>query len=317
MELKVKNNKKRYSLFPIQYQDIWEMYKKSLAQLWVVEEADLSKDKFNELQENEKEYLKNILAFFTISDGLVIENIISNFMNEIDIMEVQFYYGQQNLIEQIHAEGYALLIDTYITNVNEKTELFDSMQTNVAVQKKATWAEKWISHPSFVHRLIAFACVEGLSFSSVFAGVFWYRSRNKMAGLGQMNQLILDDESAHYEFAVYLYNNYVKPEYKLSADEIKQIIIECYDVEKTFVEESMPAGLTGLTKDMMIEYVQYVTDIILKDFGLKTHFNAKNPLDYMARIGLTPKNNFFESRVGQYTRVEIPTDSSNLFDEDF
>lgn len=645
MYLKNKDIKKRYSIFPITHGDLWEMYKKAESQTWVAEEIDLSKDNFNELKDNEKEYLKNILAFFAISDGLVIDNIATNFMNEVDVLEAQYFYGHQTFIEQVHcvtedtliltkngnkkigdyvntkqnvwngsewstvdivetgiqdiyevmlsngmsikctnehefwlrignhrhpelckdvkyklkdieigniisnyelhnpislecyeklenpyvngffsadgsyanktprlvlfadkqklyhifeplitskkdrkdkftfyltnkvkdkffvpigsyslddklrwlegyldgdgcvnlnrdkeytsiqfsgininflkeiqlllielgciisikegrdehedvilgnlakckkqylgyisgnnvyklvtlgfnpkrlliktkkiisprptlirvekitklkekemtycfneplkhsavfngvltgqSNGYSLLIDTYIKNNKEKEDLFNSMETNPAVAKKVAWAEKWIQHPSFSHRLIAFACVEGISFSSVFSGVFWFRSRNKMSGLGGMNELILKDETAHYEFALNLYKNYVKDEYKINTLEISRIILECYDTEKTFIEESLPDGLQGLTKEMMIQYVKYVTDIVLNDFGCDREFNVNNPLDYMSRIGLSAKNNFFEKRDGEYTRLEIPTTNEGIFDTDF
>lgn len=316
MYLKTKEIDKRYSIFPIYYPDLWQRYEAVQDQLWTIKDVKLGEDKFDELTIDEKTYLKNILAFFTISDGLVLDNLAMNFMREVDIMEASFYYGNQILIEQVHAETYALLIETYISNLQERNDLFNAMQTNLAVQKKATWAENWISHPSFVHRLIAFACVEGLSFSSVFAGVFWFRSRNKMTGLAASNELIIRDETSHYEFAINLYNTLVKDEYKLSKEEIRQIVLECYDVEKIFVEESMPNGLIGLTKEMMIQYVQFVADIVLNDFGVSKEFNVSNPLEYMARLGLKAKNNFFEQRVGVYSKVEIPT-SLDIFDEDF
>jgi len=165
--------------------------------------------------------------------------------------------------------------------------------------------------------LLAFACVEGISFASVFAGVFWYRSRNKMPGLAAMNELILRDETFHYEFALKLYKNYLKDEYKLSKDEIRKIVLGCYEAEKVFIEESMPDGLQGLTKQDMVKYVQYVTDIVLNDFGCPVEFNVRNPLEYMSRIGLSSKNNFFEKREGEYTRVEIPTTIDGMFDEEF
>jgi ribonucleoside-diphosphate reductase beta chain len=318
MYLKNDNINKRYSIFPILHPDIWEnFYKKAEKQTWVAEEPDLSKDRFDELTPDERDYLKNILAFFTISDGLVIDNIATNFLNEVDILEAQYFYGHQTFIEQVHANGYSLLIETYIKDNREKEDLFNSMTTNPAVYAKASWAKDWIEHPSFAHRLVAFACVEGISFSSVFAGVFWFRSRNKMEGLSSMNELILRDETLHYDFAVHLYNNYLRDDYKLSKEELRKIILSCYEVEKVFIENSMPSGLHGLTKDMMIEYVQFVIDVVLKDFGCNTEFNVRNPLDYMARIGLSSKNNFFEQRIGQYTRVDIPVDTKGIFDDDF
>jgi len=317
MYLKNKTLTKRYSIFPIINDDLWQMYKKAESQTWVAEEIDLSKDKFDDLKDNEKIYLKNILAFFAISDGLVIDNLATNFLNEVELLEAQYFYGHQTFIEQVHANGYSLLIDTYIKNLHEKDELFNSMETNQAVAKKAEWAENWIQHPSFAHRLLAFACVEGIAFSSVFSGVFWFRSRNKMPGLGAMNELILRDETFHYEFALNMYKTYLKDDYKLSKEEIRNIVLSCYDVEKTFVEESMPDGLQGITKEDMLKYVQYVTDVVLNDFGCETEFKVTNPLEYMSRIGLSSKNNFFEKREGEYTRVDIPTSMDGIFEEDF
>ena len=317
MYLKGNTLKKRYSIFPIINQDLWERYKQAESQTWVAEEIDLSKDNYDELKDNEKLYLKNILAFFAISDGLVIDNLATNFLNEVEILEAQYYYGHQTFIEQVHANGYSLLIETYIRNLNEKEDLFNSMETNPAVYKKALWAENWIQHTSFGHRLVAFACVEGISFASVFSGVFWFRSRNKMSGLGSMNELILRDETSHYEFALNLYNNYLKNEYKLTKEELREIILGCYEAEVVFVNESLPDGLQGLTKDDMIKYVQYVTDIVLNDFGCKTEFNVNNPLEYMSRIGLSAKNNFFEQRTGEYSRVDIPTTIDGMFDDEF
>jgi len=313
MYLKDKALKKRYVIFPIIHNDLWQKYKGAESQTWVAEETDLSKDKYDELKDNEKQYLKNILAFFAVSDGLVIDNLATNFLREVEILEAQYFYGHQTFIEQVHANGYSLLIETFIQNLAERDELFHSMDTNVAVATKAEWAETWIQHPSFSHRLVAFACVEGIAFSSVFSGVFWFRSRNKMPGLAAMNELILRDETAHYEFALYLYNNYLKDEYKLSKDELRNIILGCYEVEKVFVENSMPDGLQGLTKNDMVKYVQYVTDIVLNDFGCEREFMVTNPLDYMSRIGLSAKNNFFEKREG----VDIPTSTEGIFEQDF
>ena len=317
MYLKSNDIKKRYSIFPVTHGDLWEKYKNAESQTWVAEEVDLSKDRFDELKENEKTYLKNILAFFAISDGLVIDNLATNFLNEVEILEAQYFYGHQTFIEQVHANGYSLLIETYIKDLEEREALFNSMETNIAVNKKATWAENWIGHPSFGHRLVAFACVEGISFASVFSGVFWYRSRNKMTGLAAMNELILRDETTHYEFALNLYKNYLKDEYKLSKDELRNIILSCCDVEKAFVEDSLPDGLQGMTKEDMVRYVQYVTDIVLNDFGCKPEFNASNPFEFMARIGLSAKNNFFEQRVGEYSRVDIPSSMEGVFDDEF
>lgn len=318
MHLRNNDLTKRYSIFPVTHQDIWEFYKKAEKQTWVAEEIDLSQDKFEDLSTDEKTYLKNILAFFAISDGLVIDNLATNFLNEVDVLEAQYFYGHQTFIEQVHANLYSLFIDTYIKDGQEKLELFNSMENNRAVQLKANWAEKWLNNPSFAHRLVAFACVEGIAFSSVFGGVFWFRSRNLMNGLGQGNELVIKDESLHYDFAVFIYNNYLKDEYKLSKEALKEIIISCYTTEETFVKNSMPTGLSGLTVENMLQYVQFVTDVVLEDFGLNKHFNVSNPLVFMQRIGLASKNNFFEQRVGQYTRVDIPTSTDGIFnDEEF
>jgi len=316
MYLKNSDTEKRYSIFPIKNQDLWDAYKAAEKQTWVAEEVNLAQDKYDELNNDEKFYLKNILAFFTISDGLVIENLCDNVIDNVDIEEAKYYYNHQTFIEQVHANAYSLLIDTYIKDSKEKEDLFNSMLTNEAVNAKASWAENWLNNGTFVEKLIAFACVEGIAFSSVFAGVFWFRTRQKMPGLAEMNELILRDEGFHYEFAVQMFKEYVKDEYKPSKERIKEIILSCCETEKKFVEESLPDGLQGMTKDMMVEYVEFVTDIVLKDFTGETEFNVKNPLDYMKKIGLSSKNNFFERRTGGgYTRVDIPTSNDGIFDD--
>ena len=316
MYLKNADTEKRYSIFPILNQDLWDAYKAAEKQTWVAEEVNLAQDKYDELKEEEKFYLKNILAFFTISDGLVIDNLCDNVIDNVDIAEAKYYYNHQMFIEQVHANGYALLIDTYIKDPKEKKDLFNAMVTNEAVRAKASWAEDWLNNGTFVEKLIAFACVEGIAFSSVFAGVFWFRSRQKMPGLAEMNELILRDESFHYDFALQMFREYVKEEYKPSKDAITKVILSCYETEERFVKESMPDGLQGMTKDMMIDYVKFVTDIVLKDFTGETYFNVNNPLDYMKKIGLSSKNNFFERRTGGgYTRVDIPTNNEGIFDD--
>jgi ribonucleoside-diphosphate reductase beta chain len=317
MYLKNSDTEKRYSIFPIRNQDLWDAYKAAEKQTWVAEEINLAQDKYEDLNDDEKFYLKNILAFFTISDGLVIDNLCDNVINNIDISEAKYYYNHQMFIEQVHANGYSLLIDTYIKDNKEKEDLFNAMVTNNAVRAKASWAENWLNNGTFVEKLIAFACVEGIAFSSVFAGVFWFRSRNKMPGLGEMNELILRDESFHYEFALQMFNYYVKDEYKPSKERIREVILSCFETEKTFVNESLPDGLQGMTKEMMMGYVEFVTDIVLNDFIGETMFNTKNPLDFMKKIGLSSKNNFFERRTGGgYTRVDIPTTNDGIFDDD-
>lgn len=317
MYLKNKEKEKRWSIFPIIHKDLWDMYKGAEAQTWVAEEIDLSKDKYDELEENEKEYLKNLLAFFAVSDGLVLENLATNFLQEVDVLEAQYYYGHQTFIEQVHANCYSLLIDTFIKDRAEQNQMFNSIAEIETVRKKAQWAMDWINHPSFAHRLVAFACVEGLAFSSTFAGIFWFRSRNKMEGLCEANELIMKDENSHYSFATYLYNNYLKEEYKLPKEDIIKIVLDCYEVEKTFVNESMPEGLQGISKKDMLGYVKYVADTILIGFEIEPQFSTSNPLDYMARIALPRKTNFFEKRNTEYTRVEVPKTKEDMFTDDF
>ena len=317
MYLKNNDINKRWSIFPITHHDLWDFYKKAESQTWVAEEIDLSADDFDVLTESEKVYLKNLLAFFSISDGIVLENINSNLLENSNILEAQYYYNHQSYIEQVHANMYALLIDTFIKDRTEQNRMYNSIANIEAVSKKASWALKWLDNDSYPHRLIAFACVEGLAFSSTFAGIFYFRSRNKMPGLCEANEMIMSDENSHYEFATHLYHNYLKEEHKLSEKEIKEIILECYETEKVFVEESMPTGLLGLSKNDMVLYVQFVADTILVNYGLQPHFNVKNPLKYMDRIALKRKTNFFEKRQTEYTRVDVPTNKEDMFDEDF
>jgi len=315
----LKNNSpsKRYSIFPILNPDLWGFYEKCESAIWVAEELDLSEDRFEDLTPVEQAYLKDLLAFFAVSDGLVIDNLAVNFLNEVDILEAQYYYGLQVAQEQIHAKTYCLLIDTFVPDRQEQLRMFNAIEEIDTVKRKTDWAMEWINHPSFAHRLVAFACVEGLAFSSTFAGIFYFRSRNKMPGLCEANQLIMKDEGSHFEFAAHLYNHYLKDEFKVPKEELRRIILSCYEVEKVFVEESLPEGLPGLSKKDMITYVKYVADTILLEFGLEAEFSVNNPLDYMARIALPRKTSFFEKRNTEYTRVEVPKNKEDMFTEDF
>lgn len=315
--LKSKENGKRWSIFPIVHPDLWEFYEKVRDQTWVADELDFSSDKFYDLTDKEQIYLKNLLAFFSISDGIVLENINDSLMENANIMEAQFYYGHQTFIEQVHAETYGLLIDTYIKDRSEQNKLFNAIAEIPAVAKKAEWAIKWLDSESYAHRLVAFACVEGLAFSSTFAGIFYFRSRGKMPGLCEANELIMNDENSHYDFATHLYHNYLLDELKLKDETIKEIILECYETERVFIEDSMSSGLLGLNKDDMIKYVQFVADTILINYGLEPEFNVKNPLKYMDRIALKRKTNFFEKRNTEYTRVQVPSKKEDMFDDDF
>lgn len=316
--LKSRENGKRRAIFPIVHDDLWEMYKNAEAQTWVTEELDLSIDNFSELSDREQDYLKQLLAFFAVSDSIVLENLNDSLiLNSNGLMEAQFYYGHQTYMEQVHSNTYSLLIDTYIEDQSEQKKMFDSIANIETIRKKSEWALKWLDHESFPHRLVAFSCVEGLAFSSTFAGIFYFRSRNKMGGLCEANELIMSDENSHYEFALNMYHNYLEDGYKLKDSEIRDIVIECCDVEKVFVNESLPKGLVGLQKDDMIKYVEYVADTILINYGLEPEYNARNPLKYMDRIALDRKTNFFEKRQTEYTRVAVPTNKDEMFDDEF
>lgn len=316
--LKSRENGKRWAIFPIVHEDLWKFYKDAEAQTWVAEEVDLSMDNFSELSDREQDYLKQLLAFFAISDSIVLENLNESLiLNSDGLMEAQFYYGHQTFIEQVHANMYGLLVETYVEDESEKTKMFNAITEIETVRKKSEWAMKWLNSESFPHRLVAFSCVEGLAFSSTFAGIFYFRSRNKMSGLCEANELIMTDENSHYEFALNMYHNYLEEDYKLEDSEIRDIVLECCEVEKTFVEESLPKGLAGLQKSDMIKYVEYVADTILLNYGLEAEFNSKNPLKYMDRIALKRKTNFFEKRQTEYTRVSVPTNKDDMFDDEF
>ena len=316
--LKSKEVGKRWAIFPVVHEDLWKFYKDAEAQTWVAEEIDLSADVFSDLSDREQDYLKQLLAFFAISDSIVLENLNESLLMETGgLLEAQYYYGHQTFIEQVHSNMYALLIDTYIDDTKEQNKMYNAITEIDTVRKKSEWATKWLDNDSFAHRLVAFSCVEGLAFSSTFAGIFYFRSRNKMSGLCEANELIMSDENSHYEFALNMYHNYLEDEYKLSHDEIRDIVLECCEVEKTFVEESLPTGLIGLQKNDMIKYVEYVADTILLNYGLEAEFNSKNPLKYMDRIALKRRTNFFEKRQTEYTRVAVPTEKDDMFDSEF
>lgn len=314
--LKSKEVEKRYSIFPILHQDLWDFYKKTSKQHWDAQEIDLSKDDYDALEPQEKLFMDNMLSFFNVSDSLVISNLDETLIKDTDIEEALFFYRYQGFNEQVHQETYSLMTDTFIKDISKRNQMFEAVKYNPVVRAKTEWVEKWINNSSFAHKLAAFACVEGISFSALFAGAFWFRSRDKMPGFASANEFILKDETSHYQFAVHLYNNYLKDEFKLSNLELRQLILEAFNTEVAFINGSLPDGLKGLTKEKMTEYVKFVTDIVLKDFGLPVEFKVKNPLGYMANIGLESKNNFFEVRTGDYTRVNIPTEGLN-FNLDF
>ena len=313
----LKENPDRFVIFPIQHQELWEEYKKQQACIWTAEEIDLSADLDdwrNVLNEDEKYFVKNVLAFFAASDGIVNENLAENFVKEVQYTEAKFFYGFQIMMENVHSETYSLLIDTYITDPAEKHNLFHAIDNIPAVQKKAEWALKWISSPHFQERLIAFVAVEGIFFSGSFCSIFWLKKRGLMPGLSFSNELISRDEGMHTDFAVLLHNNYITN--KVSEARIKEIITGALEIEKEFITESLPARLIGMNQDLMKQYLEFVADRLLVDLGCSKVYGVENPFDFMQNISLQGKTNFFEKRVGEYQKAGVLNSSENVFDMD-
>lgn len=302
----LQENPNRFVIFPIEHRDLWDLYKKQQACIWTAEEIDLSQDLHdwrNVLNEDEKYFVKNILAFFAASDGIVNENLAENFVHEVQYSEAKFFYGFQIMMENIHSETYSLLIDTYIQEQEEKHILFKAIDTIPAVKKKAEWALKWIDSPHFQERLIAFAAVEGIFFSGSFCSIFWLKKRGLMPGLSFSNELISRDEGMHCDFAVHLHNKHITN--KVSPDRIKEILTSALEIEKEFITESLPVRLIGMNSELMIQYLEFVTDRLLVDLGCSRVYNSENPFDFMANIALQGKTNFFEKRVGEYQKAGI------------
>lgn len=316
----LKENKDRFVLFPIKHHDIWEMYKKAEASFWTAEEIDLSSDSQdweNKLNDDEKHFVKHVLAFFAASDGIVNENLAVNFMNEVQYPEARCFYGFQIMIENIHSETYSLLIDTYIKDPNEKDRLFHSIDTLPCVGKKAEWALKWIDSESFAERLIAFAAVEGIFFSGSFCSIFWLKKRGLMPGLTFSNELISRDEGLHCDFACLLYSQLTN---KLPEEKVKAIITNAVEIEKEFVSDALPVRLIGMNAEMMCQYIEFVADRLLLALGCSKSYNATNPFDFMELISLQGKTNFFEKRVAEYQKSGVMgKKEDNIFslDEDF
>jgi len=309
----------RYVIFPIQHESFWKMYKEAEANFWTAEELDLEKDlkDFNKLKDGEKHFVKNVLAFFAASDGIVNENLVEKFCKEVKILEAKFFYGFQIVMENIHSETYSLLIDTYIKDETEKIRLFNAIDTIPSIKKKADWALKWINDDMpFGIRIIGFAAVEGIFFSGSFCSIFWLKKRGLMPGLCHSNELISRDEGLHTRFAVLMYHNLqVKPE----PDQVYEIIKEAVVAEKVFITESLPCALIGMNNDLMAQYIEYVADRLLLMLGLEKIYNAVNPFDWMELISVQGKTNFFEKRVGEYSNVSNPNSGDNSFglDEEF
>ena len=318
----LKENKDRFVIFPIKHHDLWEWYKKCEASFWTAEEIDLSEDLNdwkNKLNDDERYFIKHILAFFAASDGIVNENLAENFVNEVQYSEAKFFYGFQIMMENIHSETYSLLIDTYVKDDAEKDKLFNAIETFPAIKKKADWALKWIESDSFAERLIAFAGVEGIFFSGAFCSIFWLKKRGLMPGLSFSNKLISRDEGVHCDYAVHLHNNHLVN--KVPKERITEILTDALDIEKEFITESLPASLIGMNSKLMTQYLEFVTDRLLVELNCDKVYNVTNPFDFMDMISLQGKTNFFEKRVSEYQKAGVlnnDTKSTEIsFDEDF
>lgn len=303
-EILLQENKDRFVILPINYPRVWEMYKKHEASFWTAEEIDLSGDlkDWASLNDGERHFISHVLAFFAASDGIVNENLAVNFMSEVQLPEARCFYGFQIMMENIHSETYALLIDTYIKDPQEKHHLFHAIDTVPAVKKKAEWALRWIENGSFAERLVAFAAVEGIFFSGSFCSIFWMKKRGLMPGLTFSNELISRDEGLHCEFACLLYsmlNN------QLPKDQVYKIIGDAVRIEKEFVSESLPVDLIGMNARLMQQYIEFVADRWLVELGCEKMYNASNPFDFMEMISLEGKTNFFEKRVGDYQKSGV------------
>ena len=313
-EILLQDNPNRFVLFPIQYQDIWDAYKKHKAVFWTAEEIDFGKDlnHWEKLNSDEQHFIKNVLAFFAGSDGIVLENLLSRFSNEVQLPEARCFYSFQGMIENIHSEVYSLTIDTYVKDAEEKNRLFNAINTIPAVGKKAQWAIKWMQddNSSFALRLVAFAAVEGIFFSGSFCSIFWLKKRGLMPGLTFSNELISRDEALHTEFAVLLYTRYVKN--KPSQDLVLSLITEAVEIEKEFITESLPCRLIGMNSGLMIQYIEFVADRLLVQLGYGKHWNSANPFDFMEMISMTGKTNFFEKRVGEYSLAGVGVEKSEM-----
>ncbi|KAB2912825.1 MAG: ribonucleoside-diphosphate reductase [Bacteroidetes bacterium] len=321
----LKENKDRFVIFPIKHNDIWAYYKKAEASFWTAEEIDLQQDLTDwkdKLNDNERHFIKHVLAFFAASDGIVNENLAENFVSEVQYPEAKFFYGFQIMMENIHSETYSLLIDTYIKDPVEKDGLFHAIDTLDCVKKKADWALRWISNASFTERLIAFAAVEGIFFSGSFCSIFWLKKRGLMPGLSFSNELISRDEGMHCDFACHLYNAHIVN--KLPQQRIVEIISNAVEIEKEFVTDALPVRLIGMNADLMNQYIEFVADRLLVELGCQRIYNASNPFDFMEMISLQGKTNFFEKRVGEYQKAAVANSNTiagntDLFrmDDDF
>ena len=317
----LQENNNRFVLFPIQHDDIWSFYKRAEASFWTAEEIDLSPDLIdweNKLNDDEKHFIKHVLAFFAASDGIVNENLAENFLAEVQYTEAKFFYGFQIAMENVHSETYSLLIDSYIKDSAEKKHLFNAIETLDCVKKKADWALRWIDKGSYAERLVAFAAVEGIFFSGSFCSIFWLKKRGLMPGLSFSNELISRDEGLHCDFACLLYTKHLKS--MLPKEQVTEIIKDAVEIEKEFVTDALPVLLIGMNSDLMIQYIEFVADRLLVELGNEKVYDAKNPFGFMEMISIQGKTNFFEKRVGEYQKAGVLSGDNNQsfsLDEDF
>ena len=302
----LEDNPNRFVLFPIEHDDIWAYYKKSEASFWTAEEIDLAADLVDwseKLNDDERYFIKHILAFFAASDGIVNENLAENFVAEVQYTEAKFFHGFQIMMENIHSETYSLLIDTYIKDKEEKNHLFNAIETLDCVKKKAVWALEWIENGSFAERIVAFAAVEGIFFSGSFCSIFWLKKRGLMPGLSFSNELISRDEGMHCDFACMLYTRHLVN--KMPKTTVEKIIRDAVEIEKEFICDALPVRLIGMNSDLMRQYIEFVADRLLVELGNEKIYNTANPFDFMEMISLQGKTNFFEKRVAEYQKAGV------------
>jgi ribonucleoside-diphosphate reductase subunit M2 len=312
----LKPNPNRFTVFPIEFPGLWGLYKKAQMSNWTAEEIDFSKDMddWGSLSENERHFIKTILAFFASSDGIVFENLNLNFGTEVQISEARSFYAYQQHNEMVHGETYSLLLEKYIRDPVEKNAMFRALETTPCIKKKAEWAMMWFDPDRlFVERLVAFACVEGIFFSGSFCAIFWLKKRGLLPGLAFSNELISRDEGLHLEFAIELLSTLL---YKPKSEDVHAIVRAAVDIEKDFILEALPCQLIGMDAPKMSQYIEYVADRMLKQMGFSPLWNSKNPFDFMEHLSLDGKTNFFEKRVGDYSKFAESSGPIG-FDEDF
>eukprot|EP00747_Dinoflagellata_sp_TGD_P139405 gnl/TRDRNA2_/TRDRNA2_175892_c0_seq11.p1 gnl/TRDRNA2_/TRDRNA2_175892_c0~~gnl/TRDRNA2_/TRDRNA2_175892_c0_seq11.p1 ORF type:complete len:347 (-),score=89.86 gnl/TRDRNA2_/TRDRNA2_175892_c0_seq11:157-1197(-) len=310
----LKENPQRWVMFPIQYPQVWEMYKKHEASFWTAEEVDLSQDNkdWEALSEKEQHFIKHVLAFFAASDGIVLENLGGAFSVEIQIPEARAFYGFQIAMENIHSETYSLLIEQYVRDPAERESIFDAIHTMPAVKEKAEWAIQWMNQDnSFAERIVAFACVEGVLFSGSFCAIYWLKKRGLMPGLTFSNELISRDEGLHAEFACLLYSML---QHQLPEDVVHDMVRGAVQVERKFICDALPCDLIGMNSELMTRYIEFVADRLLTALGHSKLFNVSNPFDWMELISLQGKTNFFEKRVGEYQKAGVMTPAAGQDD---